>query len=391
MNSFQNIKDIKLAFIKIISYRNKKFNFKSSNYDFYEFKCKIPIKLNTDFPVFYQRWYNSTVKNNSKIIIDKESDYYTLCTSSNNIKFHKYLIFGILDYIKSNKTILFEEPIKFNKSPIVFERSLEDYNYQQIINWLEIGICYESIINFMKNLKLLNPKAKFLTSTFKNAPSFGFNFDLLDLPNEKLIPKINGFLDQLFMYNEEEDFYTLKEYTLNYTYLKDDRIPVLLQNNKDYKESINFNYDDITWKDYLLSIGNYGINILVNREIINEYADGIEIYLSNQKIEDDKISKKRQFNIKKLYNCYVNQEIQSKDFHIYSSVILNSNDTNNNFLIRRGLFCIKANNLLKSNNTENYLKRVKQFIKNNKTFFTRRQKENDCSGYYIDQLLKEVY
>ena len=99
MNSYQDIKSIKLEFIAKQSNRQKKFGFSPKIHNFTEYVCLIPLKLPQEFPTDYNNWYKSTIKNNSKIIIDIENKNYIISSSSNNQKFHKYLVIGIIKYI----------------------------------------------------------------------------------------------------------------------------------------------------------------------------------------------------------------------------------------------------------------------------------------------------
>lgn len=399
MNSYQDIKSIKLEFIAKQSNRQKKFGFSPKIHNFTEYVCLIPLKLPQEFPTDYNNWYKSTIKNNSKIIIDIENKNYIISSSSNNQKFHKYLVIGIIKYITNNKSTIFEQtPILAKKKPVVFEKNIFNEDLLLIKHWLNTGVDYNILIDFLTNLKVLNPKAQFLTAHFPDSLCLNFNFDLLTLEIDELIIKINGFLD--YLYNTEEDTEEntesngeciLKDFTLTFSMLKDANISKLIKSTSDLKAELNFKYNDTIWKDYLLSLGIYGIKLLHNKDYLNEFCEEIEDYLHRKTNEDEETYNIRQYIIKKLYKNIITSDISIDDVSLFSSIILNSDDKNSQFLVKRAMFCINSNKILKNYaNFNNPTKYINNFIKKHRMFFSRYQQENEYSGYYAEEVKKLI-
>ena len=198
----------------------------------------------------------------------------------------------------------YKNPIK---PPQVFEKRINDNDCDTIYKWLDEGVNYEVIISFLKGLKRKNPKAQFLTLRARDSIPFSFNFELLDkLDLEQLKLKIDGFLDQFYKYNPNEDIYESRDIELLYSMPKDGNINNLIKNTKVLRDKIKFNFNDAVWKDYLFSIGISGINILYDLGYFNTIVEEIEYHLydefknADESVTNKDVSKQRQYYIKKI-------------------------------------------------------------------------------------------
>ena len=106
-------------------------------------------------------------------------------------------------------------------------------------------------------------------------------------------------------------------------------------------------------------------------------------------------TKSYQIMIKTIYK-YTNEIFGStnENFNIFMYTIFNSYDTQEEFLIKRGYFNIKANNLLKKINTPNFdnnkkIELIDSFIKNNGVYFSKKQLEEQTSFKYVEQILSK--
>ena len=55
------------------------------------------------------------------------------------------------------------------------------------------------------------------------------------------------------------------------------------------------------------------------------------------------------------------------------------------------MFCISSNRIIKNyTNFTNPTKYINNFIKTHRMFFSRYQRENECSGYYAEEIKKLI-
>lgn len=291
----------------------------------------------------------------------------------------------------------YEKTYVREETPIVFERDVEDKYQDAIYNWLEKGVDYDVIITFLNKLKKLNPKAQFLTIKDNKGMPFSFNFDMLKNEEEILTKKINGFMDKLYNYDEENDIYEPKEFKLVYGIYKDGYN--LVRKTSELREKVNFKENNFIWKDYLISIGICGINIIYELGCLDSFVDEIELFINNKlyNIDENKINKERQYCIRKLYRLCVSEYSPDfkniKNIDLYLSVLISSRDKSDEYLIKRGIFCDSARDLIekdKANEFENGLAKLTRFKINNKRFFRQTQIDDNNSGYYAEEILKRI-
>lgn len=405
MNPYKDIKDIKLFFESEYSDKQKLFGFDDIFKNFKVFKCRIPLILPSEFKNEYMTWFDNLKKSDIIILIEKyDKNKYEILTSNKNFGFQKFLIAGIVNYIGNNNNIIFEQKITetvfyntrmykiyedFIKNDILCpekEKELEDYK----------------ITNFIKKIKYNSPKSKFLNFKFtgkdEEKKDIFLDLDIINPINntkndKEIYFKCSELFDKLYNIDNDNKIYDFGVYIQT---PEDPKIPKLLESNQELRNLIGYDINDDIWKNLLISIGNFGISRLINGEYLNDFINVVEKNMNkddyNNKFE---YTKGYQIMIKSIYK-YTNEIFGStnENFNIFMYTIFNSCDTQEEFLIKRGYFNIKANNLLKKIKTPNFdnIKKnrlIKKFIQNNGVYFSKKQLDEKTSFHFVEQILLE--
>lgn len=401
MNPYEDTKDVKLVFDSEYSNKQSLFGFNNQFQNFKTYTCKIPLNLPEDFKKEYLNWFDDLKQSDIIILVEKyDVNKYEIITSNKNQGFQKFLIAGIINYFHSNFDIIFEKKIsEIDYFDTRMYKDNEDFIINKILSPPEGEELVESIItDFIKNIKYKSPKSKYLKFSFKGEnkekEDIKFDLDIINpieskKNNKEIYYECCKLFDSLYIDDKLTDFEIYIQTP------EDPKMPKLCEIYKELQDSINFTHGKDIWSNLLISIGSFGIlrvyngeyledfiNILENKMNINEYDNKYD-YIKNYRIM-----------IKTIYK-YMNDiyGISNENFNIFMFTILNSWDTNEEYLIKRCYFNIRANNLLKKINTPNSLNNnqknglIKKFIQNNGVYFSKKQLEEMTSFYYVEQIL----
>lgn len=399
MNPFQKIDNIKLSFVGENSNRQKEFGFNGNLINFKAYTCHIPLVLPETFPDEFLKLFEKDKKNDIKLIIEKnDKDNYKIMTSNKNNGFHKFLINCCVRYLRDNFKTIFERPQQKSEPPEYFQQNLFKEDEKIIKEEFLAGECKaETISNFFKKIKYNSPKASYLSFIFEDESYKTKYFDLNmiseieDEKNDKFIfEEACALFDSLYDYEKD----IVPEFYVTIDTVKDPKIYELINKFSKFRESINYEFTDELWKDFLLAIGDFGIARLSAGNHLHDLIDVLENYIENMSVQynaEKSHFKMRQKTIKKLYKFTNNIfGTESENFKIFLNTILNSSDNNDKFLIKRGKFCISANNLLKKIDNEykdfsetDLKKRISKFISNNKHYFSDYQRSEETSFNFV--------
>lgn len=405
MNPYQNTKDIKLIFESEYSDKQKLFGFNDTFQNFKVFKCKIPLILPVEFKNEYINWFDNLKQSDIIILIEKyDENKYEIITSNKNIGFQKFLIAGIVNYIDNNNNTIFEQ-ITNETETVYYNTRMYKINEDFIKNDIlspEEGKELEDykITNFIKKIKYNSPKSKFLKFSFigkdEEKGDVFLDLDIINpINNTKNDKEIYFKCSELFdkLYNIDDK---LSDFEVYIQTPEDLKIPKLLEKNQELRKLIGYNINDDIWKNLLISIGNFGVSRLINGDYLDDFINVIEKNMNKEDYNNKfEYTKGYQIMIKTIYK-YMNEIFGStiENFNIFMYTIFNSCDNQEEFLIKRGYFNIKANNLIKKiktpnfdNNKKNGL--IKKFIQNNGVYFSKKQLEEKTSFHYVEQILSK--
>lgn len=406
MNPFQKIDNIKLNFVAENSDRQKEFGFNGKLSNFKAFTCYIPLILPDTFVKDFMALFNKDKKNDINLIIEKnEENKYKIMTSNKNVGFHKFLINCCVRYLRDNFKTIFERPQSKSQPPQYFQQNLFKEDERIIKEEILKGECEASFIcNFFKNIKYNSPKAHYLSFIFKDESYKTKYFDLnmiseiSDEKNDKFIfQEACDLFDSLYDYEKE----ITPEFYVTIDTPKDPRIHELMSSFTRFRDSIDYEFTDELWKDFLLAIGDFGIARIVSGNHLTDFVNILQDHIDTISVQYDiekSLFKMRQKTIKKIYK-FMNYiyETKSENFQIFINTVLNSSDNNEKFLIKRGKFCISANNLLNKIDNEykdlsnsDLKKKINKFIGNNRHYFSDYQRDESTSFKFVQLIQSKI-
>mgnify|MGYP003335270570 CR=1 FL=1 len=119
---------------------------------------------------------------------------------------------------------------------------------------------------------------------------------------EALLPVERTIARGYSLYDYEKEM--MPEFYVTIDTPKDPRIHELMSSFTRFRESIDYEFTDELWKDFLLAIGDFGIARIVSGNHLTDFVNALQDHIDTVSVQYDierSLFKMRQKSIKKIY------------------------------------------------------------------------------------------